>query len=74
MVSMLLVIRKANGDFDWVNALTDAGLMAAITFVTSTTPAAFLTDWATALMTGGWAALGTFLIILAVKRGLMQPP
>jgi hypothetical protein len=65
---------KTNGDFDWRDAMIDAGITAGIT---ATTTGLAMTSTGVIYTPQGqltllWTVIGEFLVFLGVKRGLRE--
>jgi len=66
-------ITNSDGNFDWEDALIDAGIAAGVTFFTTLGGlgvAGLLDDPKVALLAAGIAAAGSFFSWLAMKRNI----
>jgi len=63
----------ANGNFNWKDALIDAGIMAALTFFTALGGLGATGDIALReILAAGVAGATEFFMVLAIKRGLKK--
>lgn len=64
---------NANGNFDWINALADAGIVAAVTFFTTLGGGAVAgIPTKEMCVAAAISAAAQFFVWLAIKRGLRE--
>jgi hypothetical protein len=69
--------RKADGSFDWKNALIDSAIVAGVDFFTTLGGlgvAGLFADPTKGLIAAGISAAAGFFFTLAVKRGVISKP